>query len=93
MVSFTNDVIEKEAAAACLVQMHRQQLNRGECDSASEALFHIISGIHREKSYQKAVNSNVIKLFKTASANLAIPLAAPDDADYLSPLQCYIRQQ
>jgi hypothetical protein len=87
MSSFTTNLNE-QAAAACLVRMNSQQLNHDECDGASDVLFHIYS----EMSGESLRPTNEIKLFKPTTESLAMPLASPKDADFLSPLQIYIRQ-
>lgn len=55
-------------------------------------LFHIYSEMSGESLPPKDSATNEIQLSKPTTESLAMPLASPKDADFLSPLQIYIRQ-
>jgi hypothetical protein len=89
MASPTNSVLLEAAAVESLVRMNSEQLDRDECDAASDVLFGILSG----RSHQDPTPSGKVAGIssKSPTGGISIPLSSPEDADYLSPLQCYIR--
>ena len=90
MASFPSNVLEA-AAVESLLRMNAEQLNRDECDGASDVLFGIYSAGINVKESNKIANRSGMDFYRP-KGNLSIPLSTPDDADYLSPLQCYIRK-
>ena len=89
MASFPSNVLEA-AAVESLLRMNAEQLNRDERDGASDLLFAIYSAEMNIKESPKTAYRS--KTDSEAKGDLSIPLSSPEDVDYLSPLQCYIRK-
>lgn len=77
---------------ASLVRMNDEQLNHHEFDGASDMLFNILYA--EMNAVEEVVESNEIKHLNTMTKCdlLPTPLSSPEDSNYLSPLQCYIRE-
>ena len=80
------------SAVASLVRMNDEQLNHHEFDGASDMLFNILYA--EMNAVEEVVESNEIKHLNTMTKCdlLPTPLSSPEDSNYLSPLQCYIRE-
>lgn len=91
MASPTNSLLLEAAAVETLVRMNSEQIDGDECDGATDVLFEILSAGVNGRSRQNPTPSDHVASFKSSTGGMSIPLSSPDDADYLSPVQCYIR--
>lgn len=85
------DLLEA-AAIECLRGLNSELLNRDELDGASDVLFSIYADLDgRRTANAVATYTNNDTPFEPTRNSTSIPLSSPDDEEFLSPVQCYIR--